>query len=690
MPPPRKSKRSSSLRDSKIPTNITDLKSYFRERFLDVNTPCTNTRSFTSAAIVGFRQERCWIAENLGIWNSLLHLIGIELLDNVAGRLTLRTFVNCNPSASEYRVVSVFLMKWLLNDHRCVQKVKLSYTGEVFDDESQLLSQVHRTAGIRIITLDGRRMNKPLLCQLVRVMLLEDPVRMKLRHVCFGATEMTALVQSIDRANTRLTDLDLFYNRLRGHDSLALLKAIETSNTIKYLKLDSNMIGVRGAQRLAKFLKTNKTLLIVSLFNTKIHDKGAVAIGQALAANSTLECLIIGGNSIGPTGARAIVSSLELNTTLTHLALQCNDLDNSGAVSLARMLQSNKRLQKLDMVGSFIRSNGIVAITDSLTNNRTLMELAIDGNLFTEEAVVAFARLVASNKTLKHFHVTPDTLAKAAMPQTLRDLSIHTNALDSSLLFVALASNRSVRTFEIASVLSLRSLMALANLLRVTTTIRSVTVSDKVRNTSLMWLVRGLASNSSIWSFRAGSNKLGVSLCRTIATMLGENSTLSALILNDAPVDELGLATLAGGLSSNQVLQKLSVVYPASSVAGFSVSQCLRRNCALLSRAVQFVLKIATDKSSAAAFQLYRRSEYFAHDVSLYPEVLSALSANSLVREANKYILENYFVITGVVKGELVCLRPHRRTAPSAQLDDLNAYCLHAIASFLKVSDVKG
>ncbi|XP_042150182.1 NLR family CARD domain-containing protein 3-like [Ixodes scapularis] len=448
--------------------------------------------------------------------------------------------------------------------------------------------------------------------------------------------------------------------------------------------LDSNMVGVRGAQRFAKLLRTNKTLLSVSLFTTKIIDKGAVAIGQALAANSTLELLMIGGNSIGPTGAQAIASSLELNTTLTYVDLQCNHLDNSGAVFLARMLQSNKTLRTLDMGRSFIRSDGIVAIADSLTNNPTLLELSIDGSLFTEEAVAAFARLVASKKTLKHFHATPGCCLRSAAPfkefvealalnrllagiefsaeypcsmqtllqklrchETLRDLSIQTNALDTSLLFNALASNRSVRTFEVDSVLSLRSLMALANLLRVTTTIRPVTVMDKVRNTSLMWLVRGLASNSSIWRFRDCSNKLGVSLGRTIATMLVENITLSVLILDAAPVDELGLVTL-------------------------------------------FVLKIATDNSSAAAFQLYRRNEYFVHELSLRPEGLSAFSVDSLVCEANKYILENYFVITGVVKGELVCLRPQRRTALTAQLDELNAYCLYVVASYLKVSDVKG
>ncbi|KAG0416005.1 hypothetical protein HPB47_006820 [Ixodes persulcatus] len=338
MPPPRKRKRSSSIQDSRRPTSIPDLESYFREQFLDVNDPCINTHSFKFASIVGCRQERCWIAKNLGIWNSLLHPVGIELLENAAGKLTLRTFVNCSPSASEYRVVSVFLLKRLLNNHRCVQQVDLSYTGELFDDESQLLSQVHPTAGISQIALDGHRMNKPQLCQLFRVMLRGDPTRMKLRHVCFGATEMTALVQSFDRSNTRLTDLDLSDNRLRGHDSLALLKVIETSKTIKCLKLNSIMVGVRGAQRFAKLLRTNKTLLSVSLFKTKINDKGAVAISQALAANSTLGFLMIGGNSIGPTGPQAIASSLEVNTTLTYLDLQCNHLDNGGAVFLARML----------------------------------------------------------------------------------------------------------------------------------------------------------------------------------------------------------------------------------------------------------------------------------------------------------------------------------------------------------------
>ncbi|XP_040076279.2 NLR family CARD domain-containing protein 3-like [Ixodes scapularis] len=560
----------------------------------------------------------------------------------------LRTFVNCNPSASEYRVVSVFLMKRLLNNHHCVQEVELSYAGELFDDESQ--PQVHPTAGIRQIALNEHQMNKPQLCQLVRVMLRGDPVQMKLRHVCFGATEMTAL---------------------RGHDCLALVKAIETSNTIRCLKLDSNMVGVRGAQRFAQLLRTNKTLLSVSLFKTKINDKGAVAIGQALAGNSTLEFLKMGGNSIGPTGAQAIASSLELNTSLTYLDLQRNDLDNSGAVFLARMLQSNKTLRTLDISRSFVRSDGAVAIADSLMNNRTLLELSIDGNTFTDEAVVALARLVASNKTLKHFHASTSFLLESPAP--------------FNEFVEALALNRWLEGIKLST---WRSLMSLANL-RVTKTIRSVTVSDKVRNMSLMWLVRGLAFNSSIWKFRIGSYKLGVSLCRTIATMLVENSTLSALILNDAPVDELGLVTLAGGLSSNQVLQKLSVVYPASSVAGFSVSQCLRRNCALLNRALQFVLKIAKDKSSAAAFQVYRRSEYFTYELSLLRTSESALSADSLVREANKYIEENYFVITGVVKDELVCLRPHRRTALTTKLDQLNAYCLYVITSFLKVSDVK-
>ncbi|KAM7284153.1 hypothetical protein ISCGN_001255 [Ixodes scapularis] len=538
MPPPRKRKRSSSLQDSRRPTSVSDVQSYFRERFLDVNAPCTNTHSFTSASILGFRQERCWIAKNVDIWNSLLHPAGIELLETASGRLMLRTFVNCNPSASEYRVVSVFLMKRLLNNHHCVQEVELSYAGELFDDESQ--PQVHPTAGIRQIALNGHQMNKPQLCQLVRVMLRGDPVQMKLRHVCFGATEMTALVQSIDRANTRLTDLDLSDNRLRGHDCLALLKAIETSNTIRCLKLDSNMVGVRGAQRFAQLLRTNKTLLSVSLFKTKINDKGAVAIGQALAGNSTLEFLKMGGNSIGPTGAQAIASSLEFNTSLTYLDLQRNDLDNSGAVFLARMLQSNKTLRTLDISRSFVRSDGAVAIADSLMNNRTLLELSIDGNTFTDEAVVALARLVASNKTLKHFHASTSFFLESPAPfnefvealalnrwlegiklstwslqilsqklrchDTLRDLSIQTNSFDTSPLFGALASNRSVRKFKIHCPLRFRrSLMSLANLLRVTKTIRSVTVSDKVRNTSLMWLVRGLAFNSSIWKFRIGS-----------------------------------------------------------------------------------------------------------------------------------------------------------------------------------------
>ncbi|EEC06320.1 leucine rich repeat and NACHT domain-containing protein, putative [Ixodes scapularis] len=717
MLPSRKRKRSTN-QDLRMPKSISSVKQYFMERFLDVNAPCTADHRSP--------QKRCWITNHLSLWNSLLHPVGIRLREDILGKLTLETLAWCNPSTTEYRVVSAFLVKRLLNNHCCIQHVDLSYAGELFSDHRQQLSRVRLNAGLQQITLDGCQVSQPELCQLVRVILQGDPVRLKLCHVRFGATGMTSLVQSV-ATWTRLADLDLSENGLRGCDSLKLLEAVDTCKSIKYLKLDSNMVGVRGAQRLAKLLTANKTLLRLSLFKTKIQDKGAVAIGHALAANNTLESLMIGENSIGSTGARAIASSLKVNTSLICLDLRYNDLANGGAIFIAQMLPSNKTLRELHLCGNEIGEAGIVAVADSLANNSTLLELCLDGNLFDEEGVAALARLISCNKTLRRLsartlqgfgsaeesHVFIEALAlnqslegitfsvrlscatemlsqKLRCHETLQDLCIHTYLIDITLLFDALAANRSLRTLEVWNYsLDIDVSEAFENLLRTTKTIRAVSVSNRVSNAFLMRAVIGLAQNASIWRFHVVSGKLGVKACEMIAILLMKNRTLSAFIMDDAPIDKAGLKAVASGLSSNRFLQQLSVTYAAPSAAGFSVSECLRRNGALLNHALQFALKRATDKSSAAAFQLYQRSEFFAYELSRVPEVMCLSSAELLIQEAKNYILRNYFIVTGVVKRNLICRTFRRGTVVTTQFDKLNAYCLYAIASYLQVADVK-
>ncbi|CAN7983648.1 unnamed protein product [Ixodes hexagonus] len=724
MPQPRKRKRSASPQGSRKPKDVFRLKAYFEKHSLDLSAPCSATSgSEASTSTVRTLQKSCWVAENIGLWNSLLHPVGIELRENVAGKLTLQTFVRCNPNSTQYRVVSAFLVKRLLNDHHCVQRVDLSYAGELFGDKSQLVSQIRPNDGVQQITLDGRQVSKPELSKLVRVSLRGNPFQIGFRNASLGAAEMTALAQSI-KTMTRLADLDLSENGLKVRDSLELFAAIETSRTVKCLKLDNNMIGVRGAQRFAKLLTINKALLRVSLFKTKIKDKGAVAIGEALAANNALEFLSIGGNSVGPTGAKAIASSLKQNTALICLDLRENSLGDSGAVFHAQALRSNETLRELYLCRNAIGDAGVVAISDSLANNRALLGLSIHENAFSEDGVAALARLMNSNKTLKRLNATSlSSLSSAAQfnafaqalvlnrslegvqlsvwcpgametlsqklrcHETLRDLSIFSYASDMSPLFGALASNRSLRAFELHGSLNFDNAKALAKLLRATTTIRSVNVAHKVCNVSLMPLVHGLASNASVWTFRVGSHRLGINLCKAIANMLEVNRTLSTLVLDGATVDEAGLMTVDYGLSANQILQHLSIAYPASSAAGFSVSESLRRNGSLLSHAAQFALKTATDRDSAAAFQFHQRSEFFAHELSLLPEVLLMSSAKSLIREANSYIVRNYFIVTGVVKRCLVCRRRPREG--TTQFDELNVYCLYEIASYLKVSDVR-
>ncbi|KAL3250648.1 hypothetical protein MRX96_055432 [Rhipicephalus microplus] len=66
----------------KKPTYSRGLKAYFRRHSLDMRAPCTDADSPTSM------RQLCWLVRKIGVWNSFLENIGLELRENRPGRLS--------------------------------------------------------------------------------------------------------------------------------------------------------------------------------------------------------------------------------------------------------------------------------------------------------------------------------------------------------------------------------------------------------------------------------------------------------------------------------------------------------------------------------------------------------------------------------------------------------------------------
>ncbi|KAG0424210.1 hypothetical protein HPB47_000005 [Ixodes persulcatus] len=716
-----KRKRSPGPQGLRKPTTVAQLRTYFKHHSLHLAAPCSAPEE--SAKTTSKKAPHCWVVENLEVWNSLLHSVGVELREMAPGSLTLQTFVTCNASATDYRAVCVNLVAKLINNHRCVQCVDLGYVGELFGGNSWVLRRLRPNAGIRQIVVSGAMICDAELNSLVRAMFRADPTVLRLHQFVFSRFEITALCKAITTPS-RLTDVELCENGMKSSDTIELMAALETSS-VKCLKIDFNNIGIRGAQRFAELLKKNKTLLRVSLFKTKLKDKGAVAIAGALATNDTLQHLMMGGNSITLTGAKALASSLEANSCLLTLDLRDNYLGTNGAISFARMLLLNQTLQELCLCGNSIGDEGVVAIANSLAANETLHTLSIHASNFGDSGVAALARLLSSNRTLiklnstckpslneaTHFDVFAEALATnqrlevielslwgstaieglsmaLRLNTTLRHLSVRTCASDLSPLLNSLSVNKSVEVLELDVVLSVRDGVALSHLLEKTTTIRSLNIPPRMSNACLIHLVQALSTNTSVWWFQVSSYSMRSSLCEAMADMLFSNRTLNSFILDKVAADETCLEELANSLEWNKSLLQLAIAYPPSSAGGYRISSLLRRNWSLMHLAMQFALTHVANKRAAEAFQVFRQSGLFAEELKRVAEGSTHLSVEHLIKRADHFILHNFLTLAGVVKQSLVCSRPRTRRN-STTLENLNTYCFYKIFSYLKMSDIK-
>jgi Ran GTPase-activating protein (RanGAP) involved in mRNA processing and transport len=139
-----------------------------------------------------------------------------------------------------------------------------------------------------------------------------------------------------------LSALSLKFFNMQNFGAQILAESMyRSSGSIISLNLESNAIGVAGAEAIATFiiLQTqdakrfgNKCLRVLKLANNKISNEGATAIADALSTNTSLEEVTLKNNGISH-GLVAIGKALERNNTLGKISLFGNDFDmESGKI----------------------------------------------------------------------------------------------------------------------------------------------------------------------------------------------------------------------------------------------------------------------------------------------------------------------------------------------------------------------
>ncbi|XP_075735971.1 uncharacterized protein LOC142776346 [Rhipicephalus microplus] len=705
--------------EMKKPTYSRDLKAYFRRHSLDMRAPCTDADSPTSM------RQLCWLVREIAVWNSFLENIGLELLENRPGRLSLDTFARCDPSMIDYGPVCVTLLAQLLATHRCIYSVHFGYAGKLFSMKMSVIQHLTPNSSIEQFYVDGQAMDSDEIYTFIRAMWRAKPLSV---HVCIiprRRSDVHSIFLNVE-VNSTLRELALVDTGFKVADTILLFKALEKSKSVDYLRLEMNTVGIRGATQFASLLRRNTHLRFVILQRVKLQANGAVAIAAALAENTTLVFLCIANNSIGPVGARAFAQTLKTNSSLSGLNLQDNAIGTSGAVALASTLKVNSKLEELHVCLNAISDEGIVAIAEAVMDNKSLKVLSLFGNKFGEEGVAALGRLIACNRTLVRLNATLessygasrkglDAFAEALaantaisgvkllvwgtpamkqlshmlpLTQTLRYLCVYTCGPEIEQLCAALAQNKSIQEVEIYCHLNLDDGTALAHLFETTTTIQAVTITKRVKNTCLIQLFNGIASNSSIWRLSVQGGSLTSTACTAIAAALESNNTLACFTLGRATAEDSRLNLVSAALEQNCTLQMMCMKYSATSLPALEISQLLRRNKGMMMLAVEFALTRNVSKAMAEAFEMYKDTPFFLLELAKSNGNQGRPAASALIKEGERFIEENYFQITGVVKRKIVCVRT-RKKKNTTMFDNLNNYCLRELLSYLRVSDVQ-
>ncbi|KAH8030397.1 hypothetical protein HPB51_006829 [Rhipicephalus microplus] len=706
--------------EMKKPTYSRGLKAYFRRHSLDMRAPCTDADSPTSM------RQLCWLVRKIGVWNSFLENIGLELRENRPGRLSLYTFARCDPSMNDYGSVCVTLLAELLATHRCIYFVHFGYAGKLFSMKMSVIQHLTPNSSIEQFHVDGQAMDSDEMYTFIRAMWRAKPLSVQVCNRPLRRCDVHSMSIYVEVTST-LRELALVDTGFKVSDTILLFKALEKSKSIEYLRLEVNTVGIRGAKQFAALLRRNTILRLVTLQRVKLQANGAVAIAAALAENTTLVSLRIASNSIGPVGARALAETLKTNSSLSVLDLRDNAIGTSGAVAFATTLKVNSKLEELHVCGNAISEEGIVAIAEAVMDNKSLKVLSLFANGFSDEGVAALGRLIACNRTLVRLNATLessygaprmhlDAFAEALaantairgvqlfvwgtpamkqlshmlpLTQTLQYLCVCTCGPEIEQLCAALAQNKSIQEVEINCYLNLDDGAALAHLFETTTTIQAVTITKRVKNTCLVRLFNGIAMNSSIWWFSVQGGRLTSPACTAIAGALESNNTLACMTLGRATAEDSCLELVSAALERNCTLQMMSMNYSATSLPALKIRQRLRCNMGMMMQAIEFALTRNVSKALAEAFEMYKDTPFFLQELAKSNGNQGRPGASALIKEGERFIEENYFQITGVVKRAIVCARRTRKKKNTTMFDNLNNYCLRDLLSYLRVSDVQ-
>lgn len=175
--------------------------------------------------------------------------------------------------------------------------------------------------------MDGHQIEEaePLLA--VNAPLANNNAALLLKELRKSRSDIGKVIQIIGNA----TSIDLSNVKMKFNQIKVLAAALEFNTTLRWLNLNNNSIGSKGAIVLARALQGNTTLRILNLRGNSIDYSGVANLCNALANNTALVCLDLSNNIIVAKSIARLEQLLMYNFTLLYLGVTDSNKDEQHA-----------------------------------------------------------------------------------------------------------------------------------------------------------------------------------------------------------------------------------------------------------------------------------------------------------------------------------------------------------------------
>lgn len=491
--------------------------------------------------------------------------------------------------------------------------------------------------------------------------------------------------------------LSLRYSWVHFPSMVSVAQLLRASTALRELSVYP--IGEkRQVSAIADGVKANTSLKVLNVF---IAEKRCTPepLFAAMETSTTLKELRVSDCIINANCGQALTSALRKNCSLRDLYLADIAISSSSMKHLAEALLENRTLQRLHISGERLPMSGISALCMVLTKNKTLKKLAFADFRASKQGRETLAKQLVESECYDRVQLPwvaadmPGLLAVLTSPSVcpeelcLPDVQ-HLPEEDLKLLFDAVACSKHIHTFRASFEGNLGNRGTyLCEMLKANRSIKCLDIDiEKDSGTLVHDVLHTLAGNKSIIELMIGIGTIRrFRTAEHLSYFLAHNKTATKFFLSSTTCFCYEFVVeFAKGLWQNKLIVEFDLSRNLlCDDASFTVFETLRRNRGILNRAIEFVMLPRTDRQHAEAFELFwGKPCLLAHFIKVTrkteAEALLALTS------AEHYLQDNFLVITGVVQSSVKC-HPGN---DGIQIEKLNKECWRAIVQHLSLADV--